>query len=130
MREFKNTRIGDTVRVQFKTLEEGSERVQTFEGTLMKIRGAGVNQSITVRKMSFGVGVERIFPTHSPRFTGITSLRRGKVRRSKLYYLRDLSGKSHRVAYEKEAATARAPVSAKEAPPVATPAPVPASAPQ
>ncbi|MEK7287197.1 MAG: 50S ribosomal protein L19 [Elusimicrobiota bacterium] len=101
MREFKDSKIGDTVRVLFKTVEEGSERVQTFEGTLMKMRGSGPGHTITVRKISFGVGVERIFPTASPRFAGISMVRRGKVRRAKLYYLRNLTGKSHRVAHEK-----------------------------
>lgn len=100
MRQYKQVKVGDTVRVQFKTLEEDAERLQNFEGTLIKVRGTGVSQTLTVRKISFGVGVERIFPVESPRFVGISVTRRGKVRRSKLYYMRGLTGKSHRVAFQ------------------------------
>ncbi|MBI4064674.1 MAG: 50S ribosomal protein L19 [Elusimicrobia bacterium] len=102
MREFQGANVGDTVRVQFKILEEGSERLQLFEGILLKVRGTGVSKTITVRKTSFGVGVERIFPVASPRFAGINAVRRGKVRRSKLYYMRGLTGKAHKVQFQEE----------------------------
>ncbi|MBI2070520.1 MAG: 50S ribosomal protein L19 [Elusimicrobia bacterium] len=108
MRQFKNANVGDTIRVQFKIIEEGSERIQTFEGTLIKVRGSGVSQTMTVRKISFGVGVERIFPTASPRFASMTVVRRGKVRRSKLYYMRQLSGKAHTVAFQEDDKTPKA----------------------
>lgn len=104
MREFQATHVGDTVKVQFKTLEEGVERTQNFEGTLIRVRGSGPGQTLTVRKISFGVGVERIFPTKSPRLLGIKVVKRGRVRRAKLYYMRKLSGKAHRVAFLKDEA--------------------------
>ena len=110
MRQYKDAFIGDTVKVKFKMIEEGSERLQAFEGTLIKVRGGVAACSIAVRRISFGVGVERIFPTASPRFVGLDVMRRGKVRRSKLYYLRGLSGKAHRVDFQEE--TRKKPVSA------------------
>ena len=100
MRQYKTAHVGDTIRVQFKTMEEGSERMQAFEGTLIRVRGSGVSQTITVRKISFGISVERIFPVASPRFISLTVSRRGKVRRSKLYYMRTLKGKAHRVDFQ------------------------------
>lgn len=102
MRQFQNVRVGDTVRVQFKTLEEGAERVTNFEGALIRVRGSGPSQTLTVRKISFGVGVERIFPVASPRFQTISVVRRGRVRRAKLYYMRGLSGKAHRIGFREE----------------------------
>ena len=102
MKQFRDANVGDTVKVQFKTFEEGAERVQSFEGSLTRVHGSGPNKTITVRKISFGVVVERIFPVTSPRFLGIHVLRRGKVRRSKLYYMRGLSGKAHKIAFRKE----------------------------
>ncbi|MBQ3834884.1 MAG: 50S ribosomal protein L19 [Elusimicrobia bacterium] len=89
---------GDTVKVFFKVVEGGNERIQAFEGVVIQRKGTGLTETFTVRKVSFGVGVERIFPIHSPRIDKIEVIRRGKVRRAKLYYLRDLSGKAARIA--------------------------------
>jgi large subunit ribosomal protein L19 len=90
-------RPGDQVRVHFKVIEGENERVQLFEGTVLRSRGAGNGKSFTVRKVSFGVGVERIFPVNSPRIEKVELMRRGRVRRAKLYYLRALSGKAARI---------------------------------
>jgi large subunit ribosomal protein L19 len=89
---------GDTVRVKVKVLEGTRERVQAFEGVCIGRRNAGVNSSFTVRKISYGEGVERVFPLYSPRIAGIEVVRRGAVRRAKLYYLRGRRGKSARIA--------------------------------
>ncbi len=94
--------IGDTVRVDVKVVEGGRERVQAFQGTVIQRRGAGLRETFTVRKVSQGVGVERIFPLHSPNVSDIKVLRRGKVRRAKLYYLRKLKGKAARIAEKTE----------------------------
>jgi len=91
-------RAGDTVKVFFKVVEGGNERIQAFEGVVIQKRGTGLTETFTVRKISFGVGVERIFPIHSPRIEKIQVVRQGKVRKSKLYYLRDLAGKAARIA--------------------------------
>jgi len=88
---------GDTVRVSVKVREGNRERVQVFEGTVMRMRGGGITRSITVRALRSGVGVERTFPVHSPKIVSLEVVSRGKVRRSKLYYLRDKVGKSARV---------------------------------
>ena len=88
---------GDTVKVNVKVSEGNRERIQTFEGVIIAINGEGVNKTITVRKLSFGVGVERIFPVHAPIVDSIEVIRKGKVRRSKLYYLRDRVGKSAKI---------------------------------
>lgn len=88
---------GDTVKVNVKVIEGNRERIQTFEGVIIAENGAGVNKTITVRKLSFGVGVERIFPVHAPIVDSIEVVRKGKVRRSKLYYLRDRVGKSAKI---------------------------------
>jgi large subunit ribosomal protein L19 len=89
---------GDTVRVHVRIKEsETKERLQAFEGIVIARRGKGVGETITVRKTSFGVGVERIFPLHSPSIDRIEVVRRGKVRRAKLYYLRNLRGKAARI---------------------------------
>ncbi len=90
-------RVGDTVRLQVKVVEGEKERIQPFEGLVIKINRGGNRASFTVRKISYGIGVERIFPFHSPRIEKIQVLRRGKVRRAKLYYLRELSGKAARI---------------------------------
>lgn len=92
---------GDTVRVAFKVVEGGRERVQPFEGTVIKRNGSGVAETFTVRRVTYGVGVERTFPIHSPRLEGVTVLRRGASRRSRLYYLRERTGKSARVKEQK-----------------------------
>ena len=89
--------IGDTVRVGVVIQEGGKERTQPYEGVVIAKRNSGINQTITVRKIFQGVGVERVFLIHSPRIDGIKVLRRGKVRRAKLYYLRDRIGKATRV---------------------------------
>ena len=90
-------RPGDTVRVHAIISEGGRERVQAFEGTVVARRGSGVSETFTVRRVASGVGVERTFPLHSPRVERIEVVRRGHVRRAKLYYLRGLSGKSARI---------------------------------
>lgn len=89
--------IGDTVRVQVKIREGERERIQEFEGTVIACRGSGVSETFTVRRVSYGVGIERVFPIHSPNVVDVKVVRRGKVRRSKLYYLRDRVGKAARV---------------------------------
>lgn len=94
---------GDMVRVHFKVIEGDKERIQPFEGLVIAVRGSGVNRTFTVRKVSFGVGVERIFPLYSPRIERIEILRRGKVRRAKLYYLRKKSAKESRLEERREA---------------------------
>lgn len=85
-------RVGDTVRVDVKIIEGKRERIQAFEGLVIARKGAGISETFTVRKMSSGVGVERIFPVHSPKIASITVVRRGKVRRAKLTFLRGLVG--------------------------------------
>ena len=95
--DIPNFRPGDTVRVHVKVREGSRERIQVFEGIVIKRRGGGISETYTVRKVSYGVGVERTFPLHSPRVEKIEVLRRGKVRRAKLYYLRNLQGKAARI---------------------------------
>ncbi|OUM88323.1 MAG: 50S ribosomal protein L19 [Bacillus thermozeamaize] len=90
-------RPGDTLRVHVKVIEGQRERIQVFEGVVIKKRGSGISESFTVRKVSYGVGVERTFPLHSPKIDKIEVVRRGKVRRAKLYYLRQLRGKAARI---------------------------------
>lgn len=91
---------GDTLSVHVKVIEGNKERIQIFAGVCIKRHNNGINSTITVRKISNGVGVERIFPLHSPRIEKIEVLRRGKVRRAKLYYLRNLQGKAARIKEE------------------------------
>ena len=88
---------GDTIKVDVKIVEGDKERIQEFEGLCIARSGGGLNESFTVRKISYGEGVERIFPIFSPKIAGITVLKKGKVRRAKLYYLRDRRGKSARI---------------------------------
>jgi large subunit ribosomal protein L19 len=90
-------RPGDTLRVHVKVVEGQRERIQVFEGVVIKRRGGGINETFTVRKISYGVGVERTFPLHSPKIDKIEVVRHGKVRRAKLYYLRELRGKAARI---------------------------------
>lgn len=92
---------GDTVAVSYKIVEGSKERIQIFRGDVIQIKGAGVSKTFTVRKISNGVGVERIFPLNSPNIVEVKNLKRGRVRRARLYYLRDLSGKSARVREKK-----------------------------
>ncbi len=89
---------GDTVSVHVKVVEGDKERIQIFEGVVINRRGAGINETFTVRKISNGIGVERIFPIHSPNLAKIERLRAGKVRRAKLFYLRGLRGRAARIA--------------------------------
>ena len=89
--------VGDTVRVFVKVIEGNRERLQTFEGVVIKIQGGGVRKSFTVRRISYGVGVERTFPFNSPRIGRIELVRHGVVRRAKLFYLRERSGKSAKI---------------------------------
>lgn len=90
-------RPGDTLRVHVKVVEGNRERIQVFEGFVLKRRGGGISETFTVRKISYGVGVERTFPLHSPKIDKIEVVRRGKVRRAKLYYMRDRRGKAARI---------------------------------
>jgi large subunit ribosomal protein L19 len=90
-------RPGDNIRVHFKVVEGDNERIQSFEGTVIRDRGTGLGKMFTVRKISYGVGIERIFPYNSPRIDKIELVKRGRVRRAKLYYIRDLAGKAARI---------------------------------
>lgn len=90
-------RPGDTVRLHVKIIEGTRERIQIFEGVVIKRRGGGISETFTVRKISNGVGVERTFPVHTPKIAKLEVTRRGKVRRAKLYYLRSLRGKAARI---------------------------------
>lgn len=90
-------RPGDTVRVHVKVVEGTRERIQVYEGVVISRRGGGISESFTVRKISYGVGVERTFPVHTPKIAQLEVTRRGKVRRAKLYYLRELRGKAARI---------------------------------
>lgn len=92
---------GDTIKVAVKIREGDKERIQFFEGVVIALQGAGLNRTFTIRKMSGGIGVERIFMTHSPIIEGIEVLRRGKVRRNKIYYIRQLSGRKARIKEKK-----------------------------
>jgi len=110
---------GDTVRVKVKVVEGDNERLQAFDGVVVARKGSGISETFTVRKISFGVGVERIFPIHSPRVESIEVLKHGKVRRAKLNYLKKLSGKAARLQEVKketaEAAVEAAPATETEA---------------
>ena len=121
-------RPGDTVRVSVKITEGDKERIQDFEGFVLKRKGGGLRETFTVRRVSYGVGMERTFPIHSPKVDKIVVVRRGKVRRAKLYYMRELRGKAARITEIKadavsqkgkkaaaaEAAPAQAPASSNE----------------
>ena len=90
-------RVGDTVRVSVKVIEGTRERLQAFEGVVISRNRGGIGETFTVRRLSFGIGVERTFPIHSPKIANIEVVRRGKVRRAKLYYLRGLTGKAAKI---------------------------------
>jgi large subunit ribosomal protein L19 len=94
-------RAGDTLKVNVRVREGDKERLQAFEGVCIARNGRGVSQTFTVRKISNGVGVERIFPTHSPMLADVSVIRRGRVRRAKLFYLRELTGKASRIREKK-----------------------------
>ena len=96
-KEAPAVRIGDTVRAHIRIVEGEKERTQVFEGIVIRLHGGGARETMTVRKVSFGVGVERILPLHSPRLEKVEVVKRAKVRRAKLYYLRDLRGKAARL---------------------------------
>lgn len=121
-------RAGDTVRVNVRVKEGEKERLQAFEGVCIARRGSGVSATFTVRKISNGVGVERIFPVHSPMLGDVTVVRRGLVRRAKLYYLRNVTGKAARIRERKVVRAPRPGASAgpaAAAPSAATPTPQP-----
>jgi large subunit ribosomal protein L19 len=95
-------RVGDTIRVHVKIVEGEKERIQPFEGVVIRKKRGGIRSTFTVRKISYGIGVERVFPLHSPRLDRIDVISRGKVRRAKLFYLRGLKGKAARIRGEKK----------------------------
>ncbi|WP_266033494.1 50S ribosomal protein L19 [Brucella intermedia] len=101
-RKLPDFQPGDTVRVQVRVTEGTRTRVQAYEGVCIARSGAGLNENFTVRKISYGEGVERVFPVYSPIVEGVELVRRGKVRRAKLYYLRGLTGKAARIAEKKD----------------------------
>ena len=89
--------VGDTVKVSVKVIEGAKERIQNYEGIVIAKKNGGIRETFTVRRISYGIGVERTFPVHSPKIAGITVVKRGKVRRAKLYYLRNLYGKAAKI---------------------------------
>ena len=93
--------IGDTVRVMYKVKEGEKERIQAYEGVVIGKKGSSIRETFTVRRISFGIGVERTFPLHSPRIDKVVVTRKGKVRRAKIYYIRNLSGKAAKVKEQK-----------------------------
>ena len=99
-------RAGDTVKVHVKVVEGNRSRVQQFQGVVIRVQGSGVGRTFTVRKISFGVGVERTFPRHSPIFEKVEIVTRGDVRRAKLYYLRNLRGKAAKIKEKRETSPA------------------------
>jgi large subunit ribosomal protein L19 len=102
LRDVPQFKAGDTVRVHFRVIEGSRERIQVFQGVVIRRHGAGARETFTVRKISFGVGVERTFPMHSPIFETIEVVTRGDVRRAKLYYLRNLRGKKAKIKERRE----------------------------
>ena len=112
-KEVADVNIGDTVKVHMRIVEGEKERIQVIEGVVIKMRGSGARKTLTVRKISFGIGVERIFPFHSPRVEKIEIVKRAKVRQAKLYYLRELRGKAARL---KELKPVRSSTKIKKAP--------------
>lgn len=93
--------VGDTVKVGYRIIEGGKERIQNFEGVVIAKKNGGIRETFTVRRLSFGVGVERCFPLHSPKVAYVTVVRAGEVRRAKLYYLRGLTGKAAKIKEKK-----------------------------
>ena len=93
--------VGDTVKVGYRIIEGGKQRIQNFEGVVLATKNGGIRETFTVRRLSFGVGVERCFPLHSPKVAYVTVVRQGKVRRAKLYYLRGLTGKAAKIKEKK-----------------------------
>ncbi len=105
MRDLAPYRVGDTVRVHFRIREGEKERIQVFEGVVIRKTGGGLRSTFTVRKVSYGVGVERIFPCHSPRIEKVEIVHRGHVRRARLYYLRERFGKAARIRVTQKSIT-------------------------
>ncbi|MDR0724024.1 MAG: 50S ribosomal protein L19 [Endomicrobium sp.] len=101
-------RPGDQVKVHFKVIEGSNERIQVLEGIVIRMKGSGLSETFTIRKVSFGVGIEVIFPINSPRIEKVEVVRYGKVRRAKLYYLRNLSGKAARISEDSSRRTSAA----------------------
>ena len=95
--ELPQFQVGDTIKVGYKIIEGGKERVQNFEGVVIAKKNGGISETFAVRHISYGVGVEKTYPIHSPKIASITVVRKGKVRRAKLYYLRGLTGKAAKV---------------------------------
>ncbi|MDR1596780.1 MAG: 50S ribosomal protein L19, partial [Treponema sp.] len=95
--ELDNFKVGDTVKVHFKIVEGKTERIQVYEGLVIAMKNSGIGKTFTVRKNSYGVGVERVFPIHSPRVTRVELTRAGRVRRAKLYYIREKIGKAAKI---------------------------------
>ena len=124
--EVDNFKIGDTVKVHFKIVEGKNERIQIYEGVVIAFKNSKIGKTFTVRKISYGVGVERVFPIHSPRVTRVEVVRPGKVRRAKLYYIRDKIGKGAKIKelIVSRKAKASANLTAKAAPPPSDQAPV------
>lgn len=110
--ELDSFKVGDTVKVHFKIVEGKNERIQVYEGLVIAFKNSGVGKTFTVRKNSYGVGVERVFPMHSPRVTRVELVRPGRVRRAKLYYIRDKIGKAAKI---KELIRKKQPVAAAKA---------------
>jgi len=102
--DLQDFKVGDTVKVHVKIVEGEKERIQPFEGVVIRKKRGGIRSSFTVRKISYGIGVERVFPLHSPRIDRIDVISRGKVRRAKLFYLRNLKGKAARIKGQKKQA--------------------------
>ncbi len=118
-------RVGDQVRVSLKIIEGDSERIQVFEGTVIRLRGHGLSRSFTVRKVSYGIGVERILPLHSPRIEKIEVVRSGHVRRAKLYFLRERTGRAARLDEKVDRRDSAEKVPVAAVPSVPAPAAVP-----
>src|ERR1700742_1522010 len=114
---------GDTINVHVKVIEGAKERIQVFKGVVIRRQGGGIRETFTVRKESYGVGVERTFPVHSPIVDHIELVTRGDVRRAKLYYLRELRGKKAKIKEKRDATPARCPEPFMTTPPVGGPAP-------
>ena len=130
--EVDNFKVGDTVKVHFRIIEGKTERIQIYEGLVIAIKNSRIGKTFMVRKNSYGVGVERVFPLHSPRVARVEVVRPGKVRRAKLYYIRDKIGKGAKIKElivsnkHKLKAAANAKAAAAAAPAAAAPAPAPA----
>jgi large subunit ribosomal protein L19 len=118
LKEVNEFNIGDTVKVYFSIIEGKTERIQVYEGLVIAKKNSGIRKTFMVRKISYGIGVERVFPLNSPRIQKVEVVRRGRVRRAKLYYMRGRSGKAARVAelIRKKSAKAEAPAPQPEAP--------------